>query len=663
MSFASTGAHGDAAARLRALLARNDVFVILACLTALATLVSPAFLSLGNLSNLLTQSALLGILSIGQFMVVVSGGFDLSVAAVMALSSVVLARYASIGLAPMAIVALAVGAACGLFNGLVVAKGRVQPLIATLAMMGIARGVAFSVSEKSILVNDPMLRALRDMDGFLSVPTLVWVVVVTGAVVWFRTTRQALHVFAVGGNEQTARLAGVATERIKISVYTVSGMLSGLAGIVLVIRSSSGVPLGGVGWELELDRVNRDRRDESLRWGRSAAPRHGGRDRISDDRQRHEPRRARSFLSEHRTRRGHHPRCRRQHPATAQRRPACNRWPQMSVDIQQARLEGAAQRRRFLRDNGILVVFLAFVVFATLASGGRFIQPENISVILFQGSVIGVLALGQTLVMLIAGIDLSIVTVAILAAIVMGAGGSERQQMMNMSGILPYLGFLPAILVAFLGAAAIGFVNGLAVVKLRIPAFIVTLAMSLALSGLAMLATGGAPVHYPDPFFDEFGHAKILGLPLPVYVFLALALGLAAFLARSAIGMMLYAIGGNPRAALLSGIPVERISILVYTLSGFLGGVAGFLFLARTGSVAPTSGGDLLLNTIAAVVIGGVSLYGGKGTIANAAVGTLLLAGLGNLMNILHISPYLQDAVSGLIIIAAIMVNVRLYRE
>lgn len=335
----------------------------------------------------------------------------------------------------------------------------------------------------------------------------------------------------------------------------------------------------------------------------------------------------------------------------------------MSVDIQQARLEGAAQRRRFLRDNGILVVFLAFVVFATLASGGRFIQPENISVILFQGSVIGVLALGQTLVMLIAGIDLSIVTVAILAAIVMGAGGSERQQMMNMSGILPYLGFLPAILVAFLGAAAIGFVNGLAVVKLRIPAFIVTLAMSLALSGLAMLATGGAPVHYPDPFFDEFGHAKILGLPLPVYVFLALALGLAAFLARSAIGMMLYAIGGNPRAALLSGIPVERISILVYTLSGFLGGVAGFLFLARTGSVAPTSGGDLLLNTIAAVVIGGVSLYGGKGTIANAAVGTLLLAGLGNLMNILHISPYLQDAVSGLIIIAAIMVNVRLYRE
>jgi ribose/xylose/arabinose/galactoside ABC-type transport system permease subunit len=163
----------------------------------------------------------------------------------------VLARYASIGLAPVAVIALAVGAACGLFNGLVVAKGRVQPLIATLAMMGIARGVAFSVSEKSILVNDPMLRALRAMDGFLSVPTLVWVVVVTGAVVWFRTTRQALHVFAIGGNEQTARLAGVATERIKISVYTVSGMLSGLAGIVLVIRSSSGVPLGGVGWELD----------------------------------------------------------------------------------------------------------------------------------------------------------------------------------------------------------------------------------------------------------------------------------------------------------------------------------------------------------------------------------------------------------------------------
>ncbi len=325
---------------------------------------------------------------------------------------------------------------------------------------------------------------------------------------------------------------------------------------------------------------------------------------------------------------------------------------------------GAERRRQFAERNGILLVFIAFIAVATLVSGGRFIQPSNLSVILFQASVIGVLAIGETLVMLVAGIDLSIVTIAILAAIVMGAGGSLRQQEMNLAGgILPYVGFLPAIALAIVGSAVFGAINGLVVVKLRIPAFITTLAMSLALSGLAMLTTSGTPVHYPDPFFPNFGHTRLAGVPLTVYVFLGLSLLFGLFLTRTRIGVMIYAIGGNPRAARLSGIPVESISILVYTLSGLLGGIAGFVFLARTGSVTVASSGNLLMNTIAAVVVGGVSLYGGKGTIRNSVIGTLLLAGLGNLLNIMLISPHLQDAISGLIIVAAIVVNVRIDRS
>jgi ribose/xylose/arabinose/galactoside ABC-type transport system permease subunit len=115
------------------------------------------------------------------------------------------------------------------------------------------------------------------------------------------------------------------------------------------------------------------------------------------------------------------------------------------------------------------------------------------------------------------------------------------------------------------------------------------------------------------------------------------------------------------RSAATGGRP--HSPVLVYALSGFLSGIAGFLFLARTGSVAPASGGNLLLGAIAATVVGGVSLYGGKGSIKSAVIGTLLLASLGNVMNILLISPYLQDAVSGLIILATIMVNVRLERN
>ncbi len=231
--------------------ARNDVFVILLLFGLLAALLSPSFLTTANLGNILTQSALLGILSIGQFMVVVAGGFDLSVAAVMALSSVLLAHNVALGFGPSALLAVLAGAGCGLFNGLVVTIGRVQPLIATLAMMGIARGLAFTVSEKSILVDDPVLTVLRSLDGFLSTPTLIWLAVTAIAAGIFATTRPALHVFAIGGGEQTARLAGVPVDRVKIGVYTLSGLLSGLAGVVLVIRSSSGVPLGGIGWELD----------------------------------------------------------------------------------------------------------------------------------------------------------------------------------------------------------------------------------------------------------------------------------------------------------------------------------------------------------------------------------------------------------------------------
>lgn len=316
--------------------------------------------------------------------------------------------------------------------------------------------------------------------------------------------------------------------------------------------------------------------------------------------------------------------------------------------------------RQLLSQNAILLVFLAFIVFAAIISGGRFLSPNNLAVILFQCSVVGVLVLGQVLVMLVAGIDLSIVAVAILAAVVMGAGGSERQIMMNLAGILPYLGFWPAIIVAMAGAILIGAINGLAVVFLRIPAFIVTLAMSLALAGLAMLMTGGSPVNYPDRFFADFGSARFLGLPLPVYVFFALALIMGLVLSRTTFGTRLYAIGGNPRAARLSGIPVGSVTVLAYTLCALLGGIAGFLFLARTGSVSPSSGGPLLLGTIASAVVGGVSLFGGKGSIFNAVIGTLLLAGLSNLMNILLVSPHLQNAVSGLIIVVAIMLNARL---
>jgi ribose/xylose/arabinose/galactoside ABC-type transport system permease subunit len=249
---------------------------------------------------------------------------------------------------------------------------------------------------------------------------------------------------------------------------------------------------------------------------------------------------------------------------------------------------------------------------------------------------------------------------AILPAIIMGGAGSERQQAMSLSAALPYVGFLPAILIAGVSALLVGFVNGFIIVKLRIPAFIATLAMALLLSGLGLLLTGGSPIYYPDPFFKTFGESKFLLLPFPVYLFFLLTILMMFVLSRAKIGVIVYALGSNYRAARLSGLPVTWTALWVYTISGACAAVAGFLFLARTAFVAPNSGENLLLTAIASVVVGGVSLAGGKGSIKNAFFGVLLLASLSNLMNILLISPHIQDAVSGVIILIAIAVNKRI---
>jgi ribose/xylose/arabinose/galactoside ABC-type transport system permease subunit len=195
----------------------NDAFVVLLCFFICASLFAHDFLTWLNLGNLLSQSAMLGILSIGQFLVVVVGGFDLSVAGIMALSSVLIARYAGTNVGLAVSLALIASLACGLVNGLSVTKGRVPPLIATLAMMGVARGLAFTVSEKGLLVSNSLLAHFSSPSGGLSAPTLIWFFLV--AVFWLllRQTRFGLHVYAIGGSETTSHLAGINEARIKLT--------------------------------------------------------------------------------------------------------------------------------------------------------------------------------------------------------------------------------------------------------------------------------------------------------------------------------------------------------------------------------------------------------------------------------------------------------------
>lgn len=236
-----------------------------------------------------------------------------------------------------------------------------------------------------------------------------------------------------------------------------------------------------------------------------------------------------------------------------------------------------------LRQNSIVFVFFCFGIFAIAVSSGRFIHLANLINILFQTSVVGVLALGETLVMLTGGIDLSIVAIAVVTAIVIGGAGSEQQQEMSMSNALPYLGFWLSILVGIGGAIVVGLINGIIIVRFRIPPFITTLTMSLTLAGVAMLLTGGAPIYYPDPFFARFGEEKFLHIPYPAWSFVALVAAFGVGLSRSKIGLMVYALGGNSRAARLSGIPVQGVTILMYALCGLMAGMAVFCSLLARG--------------------------------------------------------------------------------
>jgi ribose/xylose/arabinose/galactoside ABC-type transport system permease subunit len=317
----------------------------------------------------------------------------------------------------------------------------------------------------------------------------------------------------------------------------------------------------------------------------------------------------------------------------------------------------------FASKNAMVLVLFAFLIFSTIVSKGIFLRPSNIITILFQTSIVGVISLGQMLVIISGGLDLSVASVAILVAVLMGGTSSLRQQALSFSGFLPFLGLVPAIILGLSAGLIMGLINGLIIAFIGVPPFITTLATMLMASGVAMILTGGAPIYYPAEFFTQFAATTFFGIPAPVYLWFILLAIIGYILHRTKLGAKTYAIGGNERAAIYSGINVKAVKIVLYMLCGLLAAVGGFLFLSRIGSVTLDSGRNLLMQSIAMVVVGGVLLQGGKGGIKEALVGSLILASLSNLMNIMLVNQYIQSAVEGLVILVAVMVNTRFNRD
>lgn len=311
-----------------------------------------------------------------------------------------------------------------------------------------------------------------------------------------------------------------------------------------------------------------------------------------------------------------------------------------------AKLVASGAHQKLLAFASLLILLAVFSV-----ASPNFMQTSNIIAILQATSVNGVLAVAATLVIITGGIDLSVGTLMTFTAVIAGV-------------VLTNLGLpLPFGVVAAIAAGAFcGFCSGSFVAKMKIPPFIATLGMMLILKGLSLVISGTRPIYFNDtPGFDLISRGSLIGsvfpsLPIPNGVLiLFLVAGITAYvLSRTVLGRYCFALGSNEEAVRLSGVDTDRWKIAIYSLSGAIVGIGGLLIASRLNSAQPALGLGYELEAIAAVVIGGTSLSGGRGTILGTLIGALIMAVLTNGLRILSVAQEWQTVVTGAIIILAV---------
>jgi inositol transport system permease protein len=300
----------------------------------------------------------------------------------------------------------------------------------------------------------------------------------------------------------------------------------------------------------------------------------------------------------------------------------------------------------WLRRYGTTLFLVLLIMFFT-SQNQRFISLRNLTNILTEGSIYGIIAVGMTFVILTAGVDLAVGSLLALA----GMAGATVAGLFGADVSFSWIAALSSAI--FVGAAA-GYLQGKAVTWLRIPPFIVTLGGMTIWRGATLILHDGAPISGFDAAYRWWGSGTILHVPIPVALF-ALVAGLGYIVQRyTRYGRHVYAVGGNPEAARLNGLNVAAIVTSVYVIVGVLSGLAGFLQSARLGAAEATAGSGYELRVIASVVIGGASLSGGRGGIGGTIIGALLIGVLTNGLVIMHVSSYWQQVVIGLIIVAAV---------
>ncbi|HEY3762559.1 MAG TPA: ABC transporter permease [Verrucomicrobiae bacterium] len=308
--------------------------------------------------------------------------------------------------------------------------------------------------------------------------------------------------------------------------------------------------------------------------------------------------------------------------------------------------------RELIKKLQPLVALVVMVVALTLMSD-KFLTFANGRNILLQISVNLCLSIGMTLVILTSGIDLSVGAILAFAG-AFAAGLLKNGLALPMFGVALQFTVFGAMVAGIISGLVLGWFNGFVITKFRLPPFVATLGMLSIARGLTMLWTGGFPVTDLGTSFDFIGAGFFLGVPMAVWITAVLVIIFYIVSRHSVLGRYIYAVGGSEKAAAFSGINVDRVKIWVYALAGALAAMAGLIVTARLDAADPKAGLGYELDSIAAVVIGGTSLSGGRGSVLGTVLGCLIIGVLNNGLFLLDISPFWQQVIKGFVILAAV---------
>ncbi|MBN1351415.1 ABC transporter permease [candidate division KSB1 bacterium] len=297
-----------------------------------------------------------------------------------------------------------------------------------------------------------------------------------------------------------------------------------------------------------------------------------------------------------------------------------------------------------IQSLGILISLIALITIISIATP-HFLTADNVLSVIRSFSFVAIMAIGEMIVIITAGIDLSVGSImgfsACLTALLIHSGWGSPL----------------AIVIGMITGLLLGFANGVLITRLKLPPFIVTLGMLSICRGLTYVITKGWPISGFSEQFMFLGQGKLWLIPFPIFIMVIFALAGGVFLYKTIWGRQIYAIGGNEEATRLSGVNVDNVKVLAYMISGFTAAVAGILLIARLGVAQPTAGLSYELDVIAAAVIGGTSLMGGEGTILGLIIGAAIMGVLRNGLVLLGVSAFWQQVALGAVIILAVTID------